>query len=90
MLQEEHYGYLIQKIFLNKLTQVAWTLEIIVFGFSFESIFILQIVGFLILFALLIFTKLKFKNIKLFFNTENLSQYLINFQSYPNYSAFVF
>ena len=75
---------------LNKLTQVAWTLEIIVFGFSFESIFILQIVGFLILFALLIFTKLKFKNIKLFFNTVNLSQYLINFQSYPNYSAFVF
>mgnify|MGYP001447009509 FL=1 len=75
---------------LNKLTQIVWTLEIIVFGFSFESVFILQIVGILLLFALLIFTKLKFKNIKLFFNTENLSRYLINFQSYPNYSVFVF
>ena len=75
---------------LNKLTQVAWTLEIIVLGFSFENTFILQIVGFFILFALLIFTKLKFENIKLFFYTENVSRYLVNFQSYPHYSAFVF
>ena len=75
---------------LNKLTQVAWTLEVMVLGFSFESTLILQTVGFLILFALLIFIKLKFKNIKLFFNIENLSRYLVNFQSYPHYSAFVF
>ena len=75
---------------LNKLTQVAWTIEVMVLGFSFESTFVLQTIGFLILFALLIFIKLKFKNIKLFFNIENLSRYLINFQSYPHYSAFVF
>ena len=75
---------------LNKLIKVAWTIEIIVLGFSFENAFILQIVGFLFVFALLIFTIFKFKNIKLFFNTENLSRYLINFQSYPHYSALIF
>ena len=75
---------------LNKLVQLAWTFEILILGFSNENNFFLTIFGFLILIILLIFIKIKFKEIKLFFSTNELSRHLINFQSYPKQSILVF
>jgi len=75
---------------LNKLIQLAWTFEILILGFSNENNFFLTIFGFLILIILLIFIKVRFKEIKLFFSTNELSRHLINFQSYPKQSILVF
>tara|TARA_B100000700_G_C14990802_1_gene831218 strand:- start:148 stop:1785 length:1638 start_codon:yes stop_codon:yes gene_type:complete len=75
---------------LNKLIQLAWTFEILILGFSNENNFFLTIFGFSILIILLIFIKIKFKEIKLFFSTNELSRHLINFQSYPKQSMLVF
>ncbi len=75
---------------LNKLIQLAWTLEIIILGFSYENTVFLTIIGFLILTALLIFIKYKYKDIKLFFNVRVLSAYLMNFESYPKQSILFF
>ena len=75
---------------LNKLIQLAWTFEILILGFSNENNFFLTIFGFSILIIFLIFIKIKFKEIKLFFSTNELSRYLINFQSYPKQSMLVF
>ena len=75
---------------LNKLIQVAWTFEILILGFSNESNFFLTIFGFLILIILLFFIKIKFKEIKLFFSTNELSKHLINFQSNHKQSLLIF
>ncbi len=75
---------------LNKLIQVAWTFEILILGFSNENTFFLTIFGFLILLILLIFIKIKFKEIRLFFTTNELSKHLININSDHKQSLLVF
>ena len=75
---------------LNKLIQVAWTFEILIFGFSNESTLFLIIFGFLLLIILLIFIKIKFKQIRSFFSTNELSKHLINFHSDHKQSLLVF
>ena len=67
---------------LNKLIQLAWTFEILILGFSNENNFFLTIFGFSILIILLIFIKIKFKEIKLFFSTNKLSRYLIDIKGW--------
>jgi len=75
---------------LNKLIQVAWTFEILILGFSNENTFFLTIFGFLILLILLIFIKIKFKEIRLFFTTNELSKHLININSDHKQTLLVF
>ena len=64
---------------LNKLIQLAWTLEILILGFSFENVLVLQIIGLLLLISFLYLSVLNFKNIREFSRPDKLSNYLIHF-----------
>ncbi len=75
---------------LNKLIQLAWTLEILILGFSFENVLVLQIIGLLLLISFLYLSVLNFKNIREFSRPDKLSNYLIHFKLYPYQSTLIF
>ena len=75
---------------LNKLIQLAWTLEILILGFSFENDLVLQIIGLLLVISFLYFFILNFKNIWEFCRPDKLSNYLIDFKLYPYQSTLIF
>ena len=75
---------------LNKLTQLGWTLEVLILGFSIERTIFSTIIGFLMLATLIIFIGYKYKNIKLLFNPSNLYTYIIDFRSHPQTTSLIF
>ena len=75
---------------VDRVTKLAWTIEILILGFSFENKLFLSFAGFISIFALLIFICLFYRKLDIDWNKEVLKNNLSNIDFSSNKSILIF